>query len=618
MARLEAALALMFVVLSVTTDCKKSYGDMFPHKHKAPSSFQIPSWEPDTNSWDESLYPPFTVDLGRRHGKARVRLTSDNPAMKGSNITFSARLEFPSCQREDARGELVYDPQCKDAATEASANGQVQSVYVFNWTSWVDDYGFGKCTDPKQCNVFPDGKPFPQHSDWRRRNYVYVWHTMGQYFETCDGSSSSLTLNTTNWTIGADVMEVMVYRKQERRKYSPLSTDSTVFFITDYIPLAVNISQKEGVNITERNVFYKGFNIIFKVQIHDPSNYLKTAAAVDFIWDFRDGNHLVTHSKVATHAYSTLGNFTVKLLVQAAFHIPCPPPTTPTMHSTQPYTTAHATTATLETTKAPVVTTPSATTAQNSSETTPVTSTEPFPTDPEVTTSSDPGVNFTSAEPTLLPFLQHTHFTESECFRYIYGTFEGQINIIEPHPILHNLPPLIVEVTAAKVNNNTVNFVVRCSDSVPTAACTTVADSTCRQVKSILCDDVQPSAEDCQVSLKRTFQEPGTYCVNITLGMSGGLALATTTVTVGDHPDKGLTKSPRVAEMVLSSTAVIVAIFAFIAFMVYKRYKVYRLVRCSSLQNAEGSHGVSSPMSKLRAALFPVNEERSRLLDRHL
>lgn len=234
----------------------------------------------------------------------KVRLTSDSPAMNGSCISFTAALEFPPCQKEDSNGDLVYDEHCDDGMMEASgassslctiargkmscilkgciyisrerrnalfnpftflsANGQVRSGYVFNWTSWLDDYGFGKCTDLKRCNVFPDGKPFPQTSDWRHRGYVYVWHTMGefqpftdpndisaliiqcnytnvpscafsltgQYFETCDGSSSHLTLNTTNMTFGAGVMEVMVYRKRERRKYSPLTTDSTVFFVT--------------------------------------------------------------------------------------------------------------------------------------------------------------------------------------------------------------------------------------------------------------------------------------------------------------------------------------------------------------------------------------------------
>lgn len=54
----------------------------------------------------------------------------------------------------------------------------------------------------------------------------------GQYYETCDGSSSSVTVNTTNIPLGAEVMEVMVYRKRERRKYSPLTEDNTVFYVT--------------------------------------------------------------------------------------------------------------------------------------------------------------------------------------------------------------------------------------------------------------------------------------------------------------------------------------------------------------------------------------------------
>lgn len=41
-----------------------------------------------------------------------------------------------------------------------------------------------------------------------------------------------MTINTTNIPLGAEVMEVMVYRKRERRKYSPLTTDNTVFYVT--------------------------------------------------------------------------------------------------------------------------------------------------------------------------------------------------------------------------------------------------------------------------------------------------------------------------------------------------------------------------------------------------
>lgn len=61
---------------------------------------------------------------------------------------------------------------------------------------------------------------------------LYPMCVPGQYFETCDGSSSSVTINTTTIPLGAEVIEVMVYRKRERRKYSPLTTDNTVFYVT--------------------------------------------------------------------------------------------------------------------------------------------------------------------------------------------------------------------------------------------------------------------------------------------------------------------------------------------------------------------------------------------------
>lgn len=112
---------------------------------------------------------------------------------------------------------------------------------------------------------------------------------------------------------------------------------------SDKIPLAVDISQKSVVNKSAR-VFIRGEEIIFKVLLHDPSGYLKTAASVDYIWDFRDGNQLVTHREVTTHIYSTLGTMNVKLVVEAAFPVECPPtsatptprrPTSPPLTGTQ-------------------------------------------------------------------------------------------------------------------------------------------------------------------------------------------------------------------------------------------------------------------------------------------
>ncbi|KAG7457484.1 hypothetical protein MATL_G00227630, partial [Megalops atlanticus] len=625
MGALQVILCVTCTFFISQADGRKRYSDMFAHKHSVKFP-PIPGWFPDSNPWDDDLYPPFRPhDLTRRRGKpVAAHLTSDSPAMQGSCITFTAALEFPKCQRENANGDLVYDEHCEDA------NGQVRSGYVYNWTSWLDDYGFGRCADPSRCNVFPDGTPFPQSNDWRRKGYVYVWHTMGQYFQTCGGSSSSLTLNTTNMTLGAGMMEVMVYRTRERRKYSPTASDNGVFFVTDKIPLAVNISQKMARNLSE-NVFVRGADVVFQVLLHDPSNYLKTAAAVDYIWDFRDGNQLVTHSNVATHAYSGLGNVTVKLMVEAAFRVACPPPTPTPMSFTSPHTTAaptappetHAVTGKAETT--PAATTPRLpkTTAavtpagSTAAATTGIPTTEPLPptTDAEVTpgfnASSAPWVTPSGPPVTVPPMKVRRQFSDTECFRYLYGNFEKEILIVEGKISVQSvLAHKIVEVSAAKVTTTTVNFLVKCLGSTPTSACTIISDAPCRQVQNIVCDDVPPSSE-CEVTLKRTFQQPGTYCVNITLEGVASLALASTHVTIGAG-EKG-PAAPHTTEVVLSATAILVAIFAFIAFMVYKRYKVYRPVRRSAVESpADG--GVRVRFGKLRSSLFPANEERSRLL----
>lgn len=74
----------------------------------------------------------------------------------------------------------------------------------------------------------------------------------GQYYETCDGSSSSVTINTSNIPLGAEVMEVMVYRKRERRKYSPLTNDNSVFFVTggDRVTLYIRCHLSKCINRT--------------------------------------------------------------------------------------------------------------------------------------------------------------------------------------------------------------------------------------------------------------------------------------------------------------------------------------------------------------------------------
>uniref|UniRef100_A0A3Q3XJ63 PKD domain-containing protein n=1 Tax=Mola mola TaxID=94237 RepID=A0A3Q3XJ63_MOLML len=599
----------MGLALNLLCSLSSAFNDMFPHKHAFAEKFPfpippIPGWDPDTNPWDDYLYPALKPKpkelMHNRGGKPRVRLTSDSPALNGSCITFTAKLEYPPCQKEDASGELVWDEHCEDA------NGQVHSGYVYNWTSWMEDYGFGKCTDIKKCNVFPDGKPFPQSNDWRRRSYVYVWHTMGQYYETCDGSSSSVTINTTKIPLGAEVLEVMVYRKRERRKYSPLTTDNTVFYVTDKIPVAVSISQKAAVNQSD-NVFFRGEAVLFKVQLHDPSGYLKTAAAIDYIWDFRDGNQLVTHRNVTTHAYSMLGTMNVKLVVEAAFPIECPPTTAPpTQRSSTP---------------------PPPTGAkhrQNCTVTSPPSTTQPFsPSSPVAMTSGAPTTEplpptvasaIPEADTTTLAWLRTRRLNSNQCFRYAYGTFSGNITIIEPKYALKTRPNgHIVEVSASRVTNTEISFLVKCVGNIPASACTIVSDPSCTQVCAIMCEDVPPSTE-CEVRLRRTFQEPGTYCINITLEDSSSMALTTTTVTINKSRDAPVSKTSHAAAVVLSSTAALGAVFAFIAYLVCRRYKVYRPIGRPLLENACCHAGVGGHTVQPREAFFPSNEESHHLL----
>ncbi|XP_044028221.1 protein QNR-71 isoform X2 [Siniperca chuatsi] len=617
--------ALRYVFLLVCAcfvyqaDGRKTVGDMFPHKHAVAGKFPfpippVPGWDLDTNPWDDYLYPPLNPkpkELMHHRGKPKVHLTSNSPVLNGSCISFTAKLEYPPCQKEDANGDLVWDEHCEDGTElEASANGQVRSGYVYNWTSWLDDYGFGKCTDMMKCNVFPDGKPFPQSNDWRRKSYVYVWHAMGQYYQTCDGSSSSVAINTTNMPVGAEVMEVMVYRKRERRKYSPLTTDNTIFYITDKIPVAVNIYQKAAVNQSE-NVFFRGEDVVFKVQLHDPSGYLKTATAIDYIWDFRDGNQLVTHRDVTTHTYSRLGCMSVKLVVEAAFPVECPPTAAtpksppPTEAPTPPPGT-HAVTFKMETTQAPPSTSQPLPSSSSVAMTSSVPTTEPLP--PSVA-SVTPEYNTTT-----LTWLHTRRLNSNECFRYTHGTFTGNITIIEPKRALNSQPnSRIVDVAASRVTDNDISFLVKCLGNIPTSACTIVSDPSCTQVRNIMCDDVPPSSE-CEVHLRRTFLEPGTYCVNITLEDSSSLALTTTTVTINKSQDTPVTKASHAAEVVLSSSAVLVAVFAFIAYLVCKRYRVYRPIRRSLVEDACGHTGAGGRMVRLREALFPSSEESHHLL----
>lgn len=70
---------------------------------------------------------PFFVTLG---GRVQAVLTSDSPALVGSNITFVVNLVFPRCQKEDADGNIVYEKNCRNGKEASSPPGAPPIILV--------------------------------------------------------------------------------------------------------------------------------------------------------------------------------------------------------------------------------------------------------------------------------------------------------------------------------------------------------------------------------------------------------------------------------------------------------------------------------------------------------
>lgn len=67
--------------------------------------------------------------------------------------------------------------------------------------------------------------------------------------------------------------------------------------------------------------------------------------------------------------------------------------------------------------------------------------------------------------------------------------------------------------------------------SLPTDVCTVVSDPTCQVSKSVVCDPIIVT-DECLLTIRRAFEEPGTYCINITLGDDTSQALASALISV--------------------------------------------------------------------------------------
>ncbi|XP_040289595.1 protein QNR-71-like [Bufo bufo] len=532
----------------------------------------INGWSPDTNSWNEKLYPAWKSGDTRwencwKGGKVVALLTSDSPALIGSNITFAVNLQFPRCQKENEDGDIVYERGC------GNVSSSFPDQYVYNWTKWIDFCNEGNCSF---ANGFPDGRPFPHPPRWRRHNFIYIFSTQGQYYGMIGRSFTTLSINTSNINAGTQMMEVKVFRRGSHNHY-PVATASSIYVVTDQVPFYVNLTQKNDKNSSD-SIFIKDSPIKFDIHIHDPSNYLKNSE-LTFDWDYGDGNgSSVSNNPVSSDIYTMLGSFRANLTIKAAIPGPCKP-VTPTPIPTQPLPTTTSTFTTSNST-------------DNSTEL------PQFDTDTLPLTTEMPNVT------TVYTAIPYTTSTPG-CFIYRYGYYSTKITVVDGILEVNIVEMTSIQVPTSQTEGSLVDFVVTCEGSLPTDACTVVSDASCMIPQDMVCDEV-PSSDQCLLILRRAF-EPGSYCVNITLSDGASLALASTLVFID-----GGSKMQQTVSAVLVPLALVALVAVVIGITLYRKYKEYKPIANAS--DGRSDQGIIVYFSQIKDVLFKKSNERDPLL----
>ncbi|XP_078287585.1 melanocyte protein PMEL-like isoform X2 [Rhinoraja longicauda] len=263
-------------------------------------------WSTGSTPWNSELYPMWKVGDSRWHdcwkgGPISVEVHNDAPTLTGANSIFYINLIFPRNQTIRSDGQIVWAENCTLNGTHINAGDQ---VYPNDTLHYEDE-------------VFPDGKPFPRISRKKGSKFIFVWQTLGKYWQVMDGPSSLLAIDTADIPSGSFTMEVAVYHCRGHDKFIPIGKATSQFIITDQIPFSVEISQISDLNDAD-NSFIQNRAILFGIKLHDPSQYLKDAD-VSFTWDFGDGSGtLISRVHTATHNYLATGVFKPQVDVQAA------------------------------------------------------------------------------------------------------------------------------------------------------------------------------------------------------------------------------------------------------------------------------------------------------------
>uniref|UniRef100_A0A8C4QRH9 Premelanosome protein b n=1 Tax=Eptatretus burgeri TaxID=7764 RepID=A0A8C4QRH9_EPTBU len=444
-----------------------------------------------------SIHPSYLNCV--KGGRVTVDLRNDGPTMTGANASFTARLHFPGGQCESSEGDVVWPSMAKNTGKQGGA-----SVYPE-----LGEQGL------KDASVPPGGR--------RRRRFVYVWSTRGQQWQQFGRASSKFSLSSDNFALGSYMMVLVVYHHRKSQQYIPIAKASTIYSITDQIPVTVEMRQAQD-RLPGDNRFVTGASIEFAANIHDPRRFL-AQADLTYTWEFGDeSGTLIARVPSATHDYSVPGTYLPRLVVQATISRPCPLtqsptttgprtfPSSPSQGSRSIITASSEILTTFDPTSqrpalgnmtimtTAVVLTYNTASSENLTETSFSTTTFDNETTMFATT-----MNTTDA-PAALVLVKRQAPENSECPIYLYGTYRASIDLI-----------------------GYVYICVCIHNSIPTKVCTTVADNDCSSPHGQWCRPV-PHQADCAIHLQELFNSTGSYCLNVTLVNSQSLALASTEV----------------------------------------------------------------------------------------
>ncbi|XP_060714207.1 premelanosome protein a [Tachysurus vachellii] len=176
---------------------------------------------------------------------------------------------------------------------------------------------------------------------------------------------------------------------------------------------------------------------------------------------------------------------------------------------------------------------------------------------------------------------------EENCIIYRYGSFSSTLDVVQGIESVEIMEVSNVAVLATNLEQNAVDLTVTCQGSLPSEVCTMVMDSDCISPLQTECNAVTPT--ECQMILRRFFNDSGTFCINVSL--TNDVSFAVTSARLSVTVDPG--SSTAGAATAVLGVLVLVCAVGTIA-LTYRRMKAYRTLEENSTDGIVGISGLKS------------------------